>query len=115
MPQDSFVCERGDGMAITPLESAAFLPKSQEMSFQRHSEVQKPVNEQVVLQTVKTEQERQNSEKPMQMTKTEQQEYRYDGSSGNGKGMLYQRRQQSKKKKEMIQGDTATEGFDIRI
>lgn len=103
-------------MAITPIETAAFLPKSQEMSFQRHSEVQKPVNEQVVMQNVKNEQDKQNSERTMQLTKPEQQEYRYDGSSGNGKGMLYQRQaKQNKKKKETIQGDTATEGFDIRI
>ncbi|MBQ9120691.1 MAG: hypothetical protein IJY09_11670 [Lachnospiraceae bacterium] len=103
-------------MAITPIEAAAFLPKSQEVSFQRQTEVQKPVNEQVVMQTVKTERDKQNSEKTLQLTKTDQQEYRYDGSSGNGKGMLYERRsKQGKKKKETIQGDTATQGFDMRI
>ncbi len=103
-------------MAITPLENAAFLPKSQEVSFQRHTEVQKPVNEQVVLQTFKSEQAKENSERPVQLTKTDQQEYRYDGSSGNGKGMLYKRNPgQKKKKKQMIQGNSAQEGLDIRI
>ncbi len=103
-------------MAITPLENAAFMPKSQEVSFQRHTEVQKPVNEQVVLQNIKTEQAKENSERTLQLTKTDQQEYRYDGSSGNGKGMLYNRNSgQKKKKKEIIQGNSAQEGFDIRI
>lgn len=102
-------------MAITPIETAAFLPKSQEASFQRQTEVQKPVNEQIVLNSSMQEQKMRDSTRTVMAEKSEQPEYRYDGSSGNGKGMLYQRQNRKKKKKEQIDGNEPVTGFDIRI
>lgn len=103
-------------MAITPVEMAAFMPKSQEVSFQRQTEVQKPVNEQIVLNTSMQEREMRDSSKTVMAEKSEQPEYRYDGSSGNGKGMLYQRqKQKNKKNKEQTDGNQSISGIDIRI
>lgn len=104
-------------MAITPIETAAFLPKSQEASFQRHNDVQKPVNEQTVLQNNQQQKVMTDATKTAMMTKTDQPEYRYDGSSGNGKGMLYKRKNGAKKeKKHEHEGtDQMNSGFDMRI
>lgn len=103
-------------MAITPIETAAFLPKSQEASFQKHSEVQRPVNEQTVLNTAMQQRERTNSSRTVMTAKSDEPEYRYDGSSGNGKGMLYKKNGPKKeKKKEQRGSDRDTGGFDIRI
>lgn len=102
-------------MSVLPIENAAFYPKSQEVSMQRHTEIQKPVNEQVVLQSDKVKQDMINGEKTMQLEHTENPEYRYDGGGG-GKGMLYDRQQKQKKKKEkVIEGHSEMTGFDIRI
>ncbi len=51
------------------------------------------------------------------MTKADQPEYRYDGSSGNGKGMLYKKKNGAKKeKKQEHEGtDRMNTGFDMRI
>ncbi len=104
-------------MAITPIETAAFLPKSQEASFQRHNDVQKPVNEQTVLQNSQQQKVMTDAAKTVMMAKTDQPEYRYDGSSGNGKGMLYKRKNGAKKeKKHEHEGtDQMNSGFDMRI
>lgn len=103
-------------MGITPVELAAFLPKSQEVSIQRHSEVQKPVNEQVVLNHSMHEQTMRDSTKTVMPEKSDQPEYRYDGSSGNGKGMLYERKnRKNKKSKDQPEGNQSMNGFDIRI
>lgn len=103
-------------MGITPVELAAFLPKSQEVSIQRHAEVQKPVNEQVVLNNSMHEQVMRDSTKTVMPEKSDQPEYRYDGSSGNGKGMLYERKnRKNKKSKDQPEGGKSMNGFDIRI
>ena len=71
-------------MAITPIETAAFLPKSQEASFQRQNDVQKPANEQALLQNNQQQKVMADAGRTVMMTKADQPEYRYDGSSGNG-------------------------------
>lgn len=103
-------------MAITPIETAAFLPKSQEASFQRQNDVQKPVHEQAVLHNDQQQKAMADANRPVMMTKSEQPEYRYDGSSGNGKGMLYKKKNPKKEKKHEHEGsDQMNSGFDMRI
>lgn len=103
-------------MAITPIETAAFLPKSQEASFQRQNDVQKPVHEQTILQNDQQQKAMTDANRPVMMAKTDQPEYRYDGSSGNGKGMLYKKRNPKKEKKHELEGtDQTLSGFDMRI
>lgn len=104
-------------MAITPIETAAFLPKSQEASFQKHNDVQKPVHEQAVLQNNQQQKAMADAGRTVMMAKTDQPEYRYDGSSGNGTGMLYKRKNAAKKeKKHKHEGtDQISSGFDMRI
>ncbi|MDE7297796.1 MAG: hypothetical protein K2N94_03060 [Lachnospiraceae bacterium] len=103
-------------MAITPIETAAFLPKSQEASFQKQTEVQRPVHEQTVLGTAMQQKERTDSSRTVMTAKSDQSEYRYDGSSGNGKGMLYKKNNPKKDKKKEQQGSgRGGGGFDIRI
>ncbi len=103
-------------MAITPIETAAFLPKSQEASFQRQNDVQKPVHEQAVLHNDQQQKAMADANRPVMMAKTDQPEYRYDGSSGNGKGMLYKKKNPKKEKKhEHEGGDQMQSGFDMRI
>lgn len=104
-------------MAITPIETAAFLPKSQEASFQRQNDVQKPANEQALLQNNHQQKVMADAGRTVMMTKADQPEYRYDGSSGNGKGMLYKKKNGAKKeKKQEHEGtDRMNTGFDMRI
>ena len=103
-------------MGITPVELAAFMPKSQEVSMQRHTEVQKPVHEQLVRNNTMQEQTMRDSTKTVMPEKSDQPEYRYDGSSGNGKGMLYQRKnRKNKKDKDQPEERQSMNGFDIRI
>lgn len=103
-------------MAITPIETAAFVPKSQEASFQKQVQDQKPVHEQTVLNTAMEQRERTDSTRTIMLAKSDEPEYRYDGSSGNGKGLLYKRNGQKKeKKKEQSGSDENRTGFDIRI
>ncbi|MDE6874052.1 MAG: hypothetical protein K2P87_06300 [Lachnospiraceae bacterium] len=103
-------------MAITPIETAAFLPKSQEASFQRQNDVQRPANEQAVLHNDQQQRAMADANRPVMMAKTDQPEYRYDGSSGNGKGMLYKKKNPKKeKKREHEGGDRMHSGFDMRI
>lgn len=103
-------------MAITPIETAAFLPKSQEASFQKQQNVERPVREQMVLNTDMQQKAMLDSTRTIHMARSDQPEYRYDGSSGNGKGMLYKKNSVKKeKKKEQSGSDQDNRGFDIRI
>lgn len=103
-------------MAITPIETAAFVPKSQEASFQKQTEVQRPVHEQTALGTAMDQKQKMDNTRTMMLAKSDQPEYRYDGSSGNGKGMLYKKGGMKKKnKKEQESSDKENAGFDIRI
>lgn len=103
-------------MAISPIETAAFLPKSQEASFQKQQAVEKPLHEQNTLQASMLHKEIHDSARTVMAAKSDQPEYRYDGSSGNGKGMLYKKNHPKKQKvKEQSGSDRSEQGFDIRI
>lgn len=104
-------------MAITPLETAAFLPKSVEAGIVRQTELLKPANEQIALNAAMKEQEKKESTQTKMLEKTDQPEYRYDGRSNGGSGgMLYERDQKNKKKKkEQMDGDQPISGINIRI
>ena len=103
-------------MAITPIETAAFVPKSQEASFQKQTEVQRPVHEQTALGAAMDQKQKMDSTRTIMLAKSDQPEYRYDGSSGNGKGMLYKKGGMKKKnRKEQENLDKEKRGFDIRI
>lgn len=104
-------------MAITPIETAAFVPKSQEASFQKQTEVQRPVHEQTALGAAMDQKQKMDSTRTIMLAKSDQPEYRYDGSSGNGKGMLYKKKNGAKKeKKQEHEGtDRMNTGFDMRI
>lgn len=103
-------------MAISPIETAAFLPKSQEASFQKQTEVQKPVNDQALLNVSMQQKEKADSSRTTMLTKSDEPEYRYDGSSKNGQGMLYKKPTPKKEKKKQQMGtDQSNQGFDMRI
>lgn len=91
-------------MAITTVEMLSLAPKSQEASFLKTMEVQKPVNEQIALgQRMQTEVMR-KSEQTSEVKHTEEPEYRYDASDGGTNGFMYQRDGSRKNKKENNDG-----------
>jgi hypothetical protein len=103
-------------MPITPIETAAMAPKSQEASIYKHQENQKPLNEQTVIQHQFNNELKHNSQQTVKTAKGDSYERRYDAKEkGN---TSYSESKQNKKKKK--QEETTKDGYrpgsiDIRI
>lgn len=103
-------------MAITPIEIATMIPKSQEASLLKHNEQMRGQNQQLDLSSKFNQNIKQNSMQTVKASESEYMEYRYDAKDkGNNK---YEQDKQKRKKKEeeKKQENTVRNGhFDIRI
>ena len=105
-------------MAITPIEYASFIPKSQEASTQKTGEIQKAVSEKMSFSEKFDQDIQRHSEQAVAATKSETPEYRYDAKNKGSNPYLFQ--QGKKKKKQPPASDSGHlpeehHGFDIKI
>lgn len=104
-------------MAISPIETVTMAPKSQQASFQKGTEVQKPVHEQISLTQKMHQEVKHNSEKTLRMEATKNPEYRYNvkekkQDQNNNRKKKNNEKSKSKDHKAEKQENS---GFDIRI
>lgn len=106
-------------MSITPIEIAAMAPKSQEVSYYRHQESQRPLTEQAQISHQQNNQIQQNSRQTVKTAKTDNMEYRYDAKEkGNTSYSGNQKKKQKDKEtnKPMMSKDSTHSGsIDIKI
>ncbi len=107
-------------MPITPIEMISIPTKSQEASFVKSVENQRPVNEQLAFGAKFQEEIKHQSEQTVAATKSDNPEYRYDAKEkGNNSFYEQQKKQKRKEKKENKtsekNGKEPYRGFDIRI
>lgn len=107
-------------MAITAIELASFVPKSQEASQIKAVETQKPANEQLAFAEKFNDDIQRNSEQTVPTVKSDNPEYRYDAKAKSNNPYLFQRNK--KKKKEKKDGTTSNielpeehHAFDVKI
>ncbi len=105
-------------MPITPIEVAAMVPKSQDASYHRQQQTQKPINEQIQIhQHINTE-IKHNNQQAVKTQKSDNKEYRYDAkekgnnnySGSKGKKNKKEQEQKGSKIKPPLPGS-----IDIRI
>lgn len=105
-------------MAITPIEVASFIPKSQEASLQKTAEMQKTTNEQMAFADKLNEDIQRQSEQTVATTRSENPEYRYDAKGkGNNPYMFDQQKKKKSKNKQskVLELPEEHHGFDIKI
>ncbi|MBE5959907.1 MAG: hypothetical protein E7256_00735 [Lachnospiraceae bacterium] len=105
-------------MAISPVELLSMAPKSQEASFVRQHEVQKPVHEQIQIMEKVSQEVKHNAESVIKMGKTDNPEYRYDTDRRGNNPFFGQQKKKKKKdgkedKEEKKKSLSST--IDIRI
>lgn len=92
-------------MAITPVEMISMAPKSQEASFMKHNEVQKPTVEQQQIAAKMNSEIRHNSNQAVPTNKSLNPEFRYDAkekgnNSYDGKGKKQKKKDSEKEKQQ---------------
>lgn len=105
-------------MAISPVEMISLAPKSQEASFQKHTEVQKPTVEQQVLTAKMHTEIRHNSTQAVPTKKSDNPEYRYDAKEKGNNSYEGQGKKQKKKNSDHKEEETKASvpgRIDIRI
>ncbi len=104
-------------MAISPVELLSMAPKSQEASFVKQHEVQKPIHEQVQISEKVSQEVKHNAESVIKTGKTDNPEYRYDTNQrGNNPFFRQQNKKQKKEeKKDEKQKKPSGSTIDIRI
>lgn len=105
-------------MAISPVEMISMVPKSQEASYMKHSEVHKPITEQQVMATKMNQEIKHNSAQAVPTKKSVNQEYRYDAKEkGNNSYEGNKKKKKDSKKEESgnEKNRSSFGGIDIRI
>ena len=105
-------------MAITPIEMISMVPKSQEASYMKHSEAQKPNVQQQVMATKMNQDIKHNGSQPVPTKKSVNEEYRYDAKEkGNNNYQGNQKKKKDSKKEESGKDKNRSSfgGIDIRI
>lgn len=105
-------------MAITPLEHASFIPKSQEASAQKLGEIQKAVSDKMSFSEKFNEDIQRHSEQIVAATKSETPEYRYDAKNKGNNPYLFEQKKKKKKHPPALDSANLPEehhGFDIKI
>lgn len=104
-------------MPITPIEVAAMVPKSQDASYHRQQQTQKPINEQIQIHQHINAEIKHNNQQAVKLQKGDNTEYRYDGKE-KGKAS-YSGSQKKKGKKDKDEKDPKQSmlpgSIDIRI
>ncbi len=105
-------------MAITPLENASFIPKSQEASQQKVAEMQKAVSEKMSFSEKFKQDIQRHSEQTIATKKSETPEYRYDARNKGSNPYLFSQKKKKKKQPPVTDSKQLPEehqGFDIKI
>jgi len=104
-------------MAISPVEMISMAPKSQEASFMKHTEVQKPMVEQQQIAAKMNNEIKHNSNQPVPTKKSMNPEYRYDAKEKGNNSYSGQGKKQKKKGSEKENETSATSfgRIDIRV
>lgn len=104
-------------MPITPIEVAAMVPKSQDASYHRQQQTQKPVNEQIQIHQHINNEIKHNNQQAVKLQKGDNKEYRYDAKEKGNSSYSGSQKKKGKKdkngedpKKSMLPGS-----IDIRI
>ena len=104
-------------MAISPVEMISMAPKSQEVSFMKHTETQKPMLEQQQMTAKMHNEIKHNSTQAVPTKKSFNPEYRYDAKEKGNNSYSGQGKKQKKKdsQKEKETNATSTGRIDIRV
>lgn len=104
-------------MAISPVEMISMAPKSQEVSFVKHTETQKPLVEQQQMTMKMNEEIKHNSNQAVPTKKSVNPEYRYDAKEKGNNSYFGQEKKQKKKDpdKEKKANTSSTGRIDIRV
>jgi hypothetical protein len=106
-------------MNISPVEIISMPNKSQEASHLRAVDQQRPVNEQMALNSKFHDAIMRQSEQTVAATKTDNPEFRYDAKEKGNNPYYFQTKKKKIKKDEKNVDNTSTstnhKGFDIKI
>ncbi len=104
-------------MPITPLDMLTLVPRTNEVSAIKHVEAQRPMEEQMQMNTTFQQTVKHEQRKTIESKKSENNEYRYDAKEkGNGQSYNGQNKK-GKKKEDTLHSVPGYEkgSFDIKI
>lgn len=106
-------------MPITPIEVAAMVPKSQDASYQKQQQTQKPINEQIQIHQHINSEIKHNNQQAVRLQKGDNTEYRYDAKEKGNNSYSGSKQKKDKKdkneKNQKLKQSQMPGSIDIRI
>jgi hypothetical protein len=103
-------------MSIPPIEIAAMVPKSQQVSHFKHQEAQKPFNEQFQLNSQFNNEIKHNNKQTVKTSKSDDNDKRYDAKEkGNNSYHGSNKKNKKKSKDNTPEGYVRPGSIDIKI